>query len=241
VLELVTDPSSVDFGEPAPDPLDALEVLLVTNSGEDTLVVGDVLLAGEDPQSFRVWTDLCSGNALAVGQTCRLEVLFDPTEPGELDAFIQLPVTAGLAWEVPLSGTNTLGLIFADGFESGDTSAWSGTFTVRKVFLVPGVVDFGEVDLGADTPTSTVWVTNGTATEVAVGAVTVVGEWGHEFAVVDDRCSSGWLAPEASCSFGVTMLTVDDGVFSASVEVPVWAASERQSRPVMLSGTVRWP
>ncbi len=238
LLELTTDPAGIVFGNVAVGDVSRTEQIQVLNTGSGRVTVGAVELAGENPADFHLTTDYCSGNAIEVDQSCWIEVAFTPHATAQSFAQLVIPAATGLEFAVSLSGG--VAPLFADGFETGNTSAWV-TLQAKVVRVAPPSVYFNEVDLGTEAGSRVVTVRNDTGKAVFLGALWIQGDDAMEFAIDHDSCSSTWLEPGQSCTIDVTMLTLDEGSFSAALVIPAAVAEKRQPGPVQLTGTVRWP
>jgi len=79
----------------------------VTNTGDANLVIGSVYLTGTNQDQFGIRNDTCSGAAISPSGTCTIDVVFSPTEAGELRAVLGIdsndPDTPSV--EVELAGT----------------------------------------------------------------------------------------------------------------------------------------
>jgi len=206
--------------------------------------VGTVYLAGENFSDFHLTTDYCSSNPIDVGQSCWIEVKFIPGNTSESFAQLVIPSAAGLEFTVSLSGYAAQ--LFADGFETGDTSSWvmplaKVTPKARAIQVSPSSVLFNQVDIGAEAGLRIVTVSNDTVEPAYLYALRILGDDALEFAIDFDSCSSQWLEPGQSCTIGLTMLTINEGNFSAELVVPASSAEEQQPWPIPITGTVRWP
>jgi hypothetical protein len=88
------DSPSVGFGErDIDDPPSAPQVVTVTNSGLEPLIVGAPFLTGESAASFEISSDTCSQAAVAPGGTCSISVAFGPSTIGAKLAEMTIPAT----------------------------------------------------------------------------------------------------------------------------------------------------
>jgi len=238
LLQLTPDPAGISFGLVAGGAVSHTEQIQVLNTGSGRVTVGAVDLAGVNPSDFLLSTDYCSHNPIDVGQSCWIEVAFAPVTTSHSVARLVIPTADGLEFAVSLTGGAAL--LFADGFENGDTSAWV-TPQAKTLQVAPSSVSFSEVDLGTESGSRLVTVSNHTDEAAHLGALWIQGGDAMEFAIDHDSCSSVWLEPGQSCTIGVTMLTLDEGDFSAVLVIPAAVTEKRQPGPVELTGTVRWP
>lgn len=238
LLQLTPDPTGVVFGLVAAGDVSRTEQIQILNTGSGRVTVAAVELAGENPADFHLTTDYCSHNPIDIGQSCWIEVAFTPATTSHSVARLVIPTVAGLEFAVSLSGGAAV--LFADGFETGDTVAWT-TPQAKVLQVAPSSIYFNEVDLGAEAGSRVVTVRNDTGEQTYLGALWIQGDDAMEFAIDHDSCSSIWLEPGQSCTIGVTMLTLDEGTFSAVLVIPAAVAEKRQPGPVQLTGTVRWP
>lgn len=99
-------PSSLTFGNQAVGTASAPQQLLVTNTGNVALQVSSLSLTGDFTES-----DTCSGQSIAPGNTCAIEVIFAPsaigTDTGLLTVYANLANGGQLT--VPLTGNGTQG------------------------------------------------------------------------------------------------------------------------------------
>lgn len=117
--ELTPSPSALDFGDLDIGAPPALQSLQIENTGSGDLQVGALTLTGASAD-FSVIGNTCTG-PLAPGQTCMLEIEFDPPEPGVSEAVLEIDSNDPLAPTlVPLQGSRDVA--FADGFESPQQS-----------------------------------------------------------------------------------------------------------------------
>ena len=107
--------------------------------------------------------------------------------------------------------------------------------------VAPPSVLFNQVDIGAEAGLRIVTVRNDTGEPAHLDALWIQGDDALEFAIDFDSCSSQWLEPGQSCTIGLTMLTINEGNFSAELVVPASVAEEQQPWPIPITGTVRWP
>jgi hypothetical protein len=80
----------------------------VTNHGTADMNVGSLLLMGNDAGDFALSNDTCSGQTIASGSGCSVDVRFAPANTGDLQATLSVPSDSpGSPHSVALSGTGT--------------------------------------------------------------------------------------------------------------------------------------
>ena len=130
--EITIAPLLIDFGEQDVDGgASSAQAVSITNDGSGPLVIASVVIAGADMTDFSIASD--SGEAiLGPAETRIVSLVFDPSEEGVKAATLRVisddfdePVL-GVALD-GTGGSSGIDTIFADGFESGDTTAWSLT------------------------------------------------------------------------------------------------------------------
>ncbi|MFM9042565.1 MAG: choice-of-anchor D domain-containing protein, partial [bacterium] len=94
--DMALDRLGIDFGERDIDgPPSAPQLITVTNSGLEPLIVGAPFLTGESAASFEISSDTCSQAAVAPGGTCSVSVAFGPSATGAKVAELTIPATNG--------------------------------------------------------------------------------------------------------------------------------------------------
>ncbi|HYC82839.1 MAG TPA: choice-of-anchor D domain-containing protein, partial [Solirubrobacterales bacterium] len=81
---------SVDFGEVPVGEVSGPETLATTNEGAQALAVESASLTGPDAAEFEIVADECSGETLAFGEECAIEVVVTPAGSGPLTAAVAL-------------------------------------------------------------------------------------------------------------------------------------------------------
>jgi hypothetical protein len=92
--------SSVVFGTDTVGMTSSRQMLLVSNTGNATLTLGAISIAGTGSQDFVDGGSCSAGLLLAPGASCYLYISFDPTETGARSATLQIGNST-----VTLSGT----------------------------------------------------------------------------------------------------------------------------------------
>jgi hypothetical protein len=104
---LSINPTSKDFGDQVTtEGPTAATTFTVTNDGPDTSGPLAVVLEGGNPADFNVPVggDDCVGNQLDSGETCDIDVTFDPTTSGPLSTNLVVSGSPGGSATAALSG-----------------------------------------------------------------------------------------------------------------------------------------
>jgi hypothetical protein len=95
----------------------------------------------------------------------------------------------------------------------------------RIIGLSAASLDFGFVTVGQPSPAQTVTVSNTGTDALSIAPVALSGSHAAEFAISSDTCSNQSLAPNATCSVGVSLTPAATGARTAQVEFPSDATS----------------
>ena len=183
------------------------ETITVTNSGDQTLNVGQATLGGSNPGQFSIVSgqDNCSNNQnVAAGGTCTIAVQFAPTARGVETATLLMPSNdAASPATVTLTGT---------GQKAQDVSA------------APAGLSFGTLTTGQSQAT-TVTVTNTGDKPLHVGQAAITGSGAFSIAPGQDSCSTQTVAAAGACTISVQFAPTAAGNATGSLTVPSDAAS----------------
>ncbi|HVL90766.1 MAG TPA: choice-of-anchor D domain-containing protein, partial [Actinomycetota bacterium] len=84
----------------------------------------------------------------------------------------------------------------------------------------PATIAFGNVEVGTQSPSQTITVTNAGQGTLAIGAVAITGTNAGDFQKTSDTCSGSSRAAGQSCTIGVALTPSTTGLRSASVTIP---------------------
>jgi len=168
------------------------------NTGGATSGTIAISLTGNDPTSFEISNDTCTGTTLDAGLTCTVDIDFKPTKPGTLAATLQADATPG--------GTATTSL-------DGNGLAGAALTLTPDTSTTPH--DFGTVDIQSASGTFTLTVAN--TGDVATGALGFTLPSGVA-AVSGSDCMSGQaIAANSSCTLVLTYTPSTYGPASTSI------------------------
>ena len=109
-------PAQLEFDRIDPGDISDPETVVIQNTGDTELQVSGLGFSGPAAPDFALATEACTDAPLGSGQSCTIDVEFQPSTPGGHTALLQIdidPLTA--PFNVELLGTTTL--LFFDRFE----------------------------------------------------------------------------------------------------------------------------
>ena len=204
--------SSEDFGTVSTGQTQH-ETITVTDTGDQTLNVGQAALGGTHPGQFAIATDTCSTQSVNAGDTCTIAVAFAPTGDGAKPATLSIPSNAAASpATVTLTGTGSnlpaLGVEPAQGFGAvTDGQSQSQTMTVT---------DTGDQDLN-------------------VGEAAITGADAPDFTLAHDTCSTMTLHASGTCTVTVQFAPSTRQAETATLSIPSNDAASPAT--VTLTGT----
>jgi hypothetical protein len=213
---ILVEPTAFDFGtQLAGTGPGTPFVFTVVSAGTTSLNVGSVELGGLYPDQFELLFDGCSGEAVDPGDSCEIEVAFDPQEAGPASATLIVPSDA------PDSPT----FVGLTGFgEPNPDQA-----------LSPTSHDFLDVQVGSWSAPQIFTVESTGTTGLTVLSVEIEGANPEQFEIETDGCSGEEIDPGGLCQIEVAFGPASVGAKSASLEV--FSDSPRSPVTAALSGT----
>ena len=174
----------------------------VTNSGNATLHITTVAVAGNNPADFSSPASNCSNSAIAPNTTCTISLTFAPAAPGHRTETISLSDDAPDSPQV----INI----------SGDATP----APVPAVTISPNPANFPTITQGTTSgnPIS-ITVTNSGGATLHISTVTVAGNNSSEFSNSMAACSTAVIAPNGSCSVSVTFAPLTVGPHSETISL----------------------
>ncbi len=193
---LVAQPVALTFTLAAGDTAPTQRVTLQNADGGQAEALA-VNLGGANAADFRV-TNAC-GTTLALGQSCPLDIGFQPSAfaLGQRDAVLEIRASQGAAALVPLTGTITAGL------------------------ALPSTLDFGDVTIG--TQRELTLVVRNLSTRAAALVPTVASP----FSVRQNGCSS--VGPMQSCAVQLVFESPSPGPRDETLQMSVIGSTAVQT------------
>jgi HYDIN/CFA65/VesB-like, Ig-like domain len=195
---LTVNPTVHDFGSVGVGTGSPASAFVVENSGGAVSAPLEISLAGQDADHFAITTDGCAALKLGPNDTCTFGVRFEPSTLGAKSANV----------------------VASDG-PTGDVSAQITGTGVESVALTlsPTSWDFGTLEPGSVSPSTTFTLTNDGVVSSGQLAVTLDGTDAGEFAVLTDSCTGIALGPSEPCTVEMVFAPAADGAKSASLRV----------------------
>jgi hypothetical protein len=184
--QLSFSPPSYDFGMQRVYEMRS-NYLQVFNNGEATVQLNNFEINGG---SGAFWTGNgdCFSHQLEPGQSCNVEVNFNPQDAVSYTAELRA-VTNGYGFGATLSGTGGRAIIEA----------------------TPNPADFGPLTVGASSVAQTITITNSGNIPAGFFIGIVAGGDSASFQLLSENCTGGELMPAASCTAKVRFRPQDAG------------------------------
>ncbi len=204
---------SLAFGEQVVGGVSEPLGVTVTNGGSRAMSLTGVRFTGDADDEFAVAGDECSGSTLGPGESCSVEIRFEPAANGPRSAWLDLEGNA--IGRLAVAGTGAAPVLTADRTE----------------------IDFGPQPVDGRSASRTLTLSNEGATPMQVSAVSVVGEHASDFSI-GERCGSDELPPGDSCTLriGFTPRAAGERVASLQIE----SDGARQAAAIALKGSGVW-
>ena len=99
------DPDSLDFGNQVAKRTSKEKRILVKNIGDGPLTIDSVDIRGDNPNSFSILRDSCTGATVEANRACFVDVTFTPSGTGSRNARVRIDDNAlDSPQRVPLKG-----------------------------------------------------------------------------------------------------------------------------------------
>jgi hypothetical protein len=181
----------------------------VSSAGAADLIIGTIASADSLANPFSVTMDTCTGQTIAVGESCTLTVRF---APASTDSFAD-------SFDVPSNDPDAPSVVVT----------MTGTGTSQPVPVIevadsvaPGTdlqVPFGGVTRG-ETANNAVTIRNNGTGDLSIGSIAAADPLAAPFAKTSDTCSGLAIPPAASCTVTIGFAPAATGDFSDSLDIP---------------------
>lgn len=181
-------PGSHDFGL-QPIYNSASTPFELRNDGAEEVWLESLQTTGPGSGSFWVGNSDCWSGSLLPGESCSLEVNFNPGEPGAEYAAQVRASSGGLDFYADLSGTGASPYFKAD----------------------PNPVAFGSAEVGGDGETREIEVTNAGNWPGGVFIAVISGGAVASFQLLDENCTNRIIAPTETCTARIRFRPASEG------------------------------
>jgi YVTN family beta-propeller protein len=190
--------NALEFGDQTMSQLYLTKPVTLTDTGEGPLHVSGVAVTGPNLRSFAVDDDHCSGQTVAPGASCVVEVRFLPTSVGAKAATLQFT---------------------DDAVTSPQSVALSGVGLSPVIAFAPASLGFADQAPGTSSEPKGLTVTNMGNEALQVSHVTLAGKNPDQFTVLGDTCTAAAVEPGHSCTVSVEFGPTAFGFQNALVEI----------------------
>jgi hypothetical protein len=213
---IAVSPTSKAYADTKTNASSSAQTFTVTNTGGSSLTVGTLSLSGANANQFSKSSDNCSGQVVAGGGSCTVQVTFSPTSTGAKSGTLNIPSDAP-------NNTNL-------------TATLTGTDTEANISVDLSTKNYGALNVGS-TSAQTFTITNSGTASLVIGTVAISGTNAAEFVKGTDTCNGQTVAASATCTIQVTFTPASAGSKSATLSIPS-DDPDTASLSVTLSGTV---
>ena len=176
----------------------AAQTETITNTGNDSLIVSTVVLAGTNVADFAASSDTCTGATVAPNRTCTVSVTFTPSGTGDRGATLN----------------------FADNASNSPQGVnLSGTGIAPAVSFSAPTLSVGTQSLGTTSTVHTETITNSGTANLNISTVTLAGANAADFAKTADTCTGSTVAPNGTCAINVKFTPSALGTRSAQLNI----------------------
>ncbi len=182
-------PKNLTFADQAVGMISPAQTLLVTNTGNATLVITRTSATGDFTLS-----DSCSGTALPANASCPVRVQFLPSAQGMRSGVLTIYAN--------VSGGQAIAALSGDGTAPGD------------IVLTPISLSFPTTTVNATSAAQNITISNTGGSPAALGLPTITGD----FRVSANTCGSS-LAASTGCTVAVEFAPVQAGTRNGSFSV----------------------
>jgi len=193
-------PNKLSFGNQPIGSTSAAQSAILQNTGQATLIITSIAIAGTNPADFAQTNDC--GTTVAVGASCTFSVTFTPTASGNRSATINITDNAG---------------------RSPQHVNLTGTGIGPMATLNPTSLSFGNQNVGTTSGGKNIQLKNTGNRTLTISSIAIAGTNAADFAQTNDCPTS--LAAGAQCNISVKFSPTATGIRTASLNVSDNAAN----------------
>ena len=204
-------PNKLSFGNQPIGSASAAQSAILQNTGQATLVITSIAIAGTNPADFAQTNDC--GTTVAVGASCTFSVTFTPTASGNRSATINITDNAG---------------------RSPQHVNLTGTGIGPMATLNPTSLSFGNQNVGTTSGGKNTQLKNTGNRTLTISSIAIAGTNAADFAQTNNCPTS--LAAGAQCNISVKFSPTATGTRTASLNVSDNAANSPQTASLTGAG-----
>ncbi len=204
-------PNKLSFGNQPMGSTSAAQSAILQNTGQATLIITSIAIAGPNPSDFAQTNDC--GTTVAVGASCTFSVTFTPTASGNRSATINITDNAG---------------------GSPQHVNLTGTSIGPMATLNPTSLSFGNQNVGTTSGGKNIQLKNTGNATLTISSIAIAGTNAADFAQTNNCPSS--LAAGAQCNISVKFSPAATGTRTASLNVSDNAANSPQTASLTGAG-----
>jgi hypothetical protein len=199
-VALAFAPAAITYGNTAVGTTAPNQATVLRNTGDLSVQLGAVTLAGPNAGDFAVVTNTCTpGLTLPAGGSCTVTVRFQPNGGGTRTATLTATGTPTVAASASLTGTG------------------NATFLLS---ISPSPATFSQLTVNQVSTPTTLTVRNPGATPNTINSVLLSGPDANQFTITTNTCTTGLtLPPGGSCTVSVTFAPTTSGTLVAALVV----------------------
>ncbi|MBU0730531.1 MAG: choice-of-anchor D domain-containing protein [Proteobacteria bacterium] len=199
--DIAATPANHDFTSVLIGTLSDQKSLSIINNGAADLTISSIGLTGDNPEDYRIISDLCTG-VLMPEETCKIDILFAPASEGTKAASVKIESDDPDEPQILISLTG-LG------------------YGYPGIRIYPVNMNFDSLVLDEVSDSLVATVSNIGTTNMTLGSVSITGVDSGDFIVSTDGCSNTLLTPNSSCLISVSFSPVSStGVKQANIAIP---------------------
>lgn len=193
-------PALVSFGKINTNVQSSVNTVTLLNNGLLPLAIGAITI-NAGAADYSINSDTCSSASLEPQSTCRVKVVFKPTNTGVLNGNLNIP-SNNTAVNIALTGE---GVVSASPLAS----------------ISAEVLSFDSVTVGSTSIEQYITIKNAGAIDLIMDATTVSGDTANpDFVITNDTCSGATLKTSNSCSIKVKFRPLAGGIHTALLHIP---------------------
>ena len=202
-------PATVNFPLQSTNVASAPAAVTVTNTGTIALPIASIAIAGTGASQF-AQTNTCA-TSVAIGGTCTVSVVFNPSAPGTGTATLSVNTSAG-------AGTQSITL---------------NGLAATPAFTAPTSLDFGSQATTAASAAQPVTITNTGTVALSLTGLAITGT--NAAAYSQSNSCAGTVAVGGTCTLNVVFKPTAAGATTASLNINI--ANGAATQAVSLTGT----